>query len=159
LIKNPFLFNFSELSHRWQDLDRLSFFIQFFLEVGLLPRTLPKCSIKLHQWNQICDAILWQARFLFAGERLNPGPDSDNLGNQFSALIWVRFSPGNTAAVIIFLKFSRFRFFEKRFKHLNALLGHCETDFKSVSRTGPLKTPIIDLTTGNLFDEFISVHP
>jgi hypothetical protein len=46
--------------------------------VGLLPGTLPKCSIKLHQWNQVCHAILWYARYLFAGERLNPGPPGGN---------------------------------------------------------------------------------
>jgi hypothetical protein len=50
---------------------------------------------------------------LFAGERLNRRPDSDNLGNQFPASIWVRLSPRNAAAVIIFSQSSEIPFFQE----------------------------------------------
>jgi hypothetical protein len=71
----------------------------------------------------------------------------------------VPFSPGNVAAPILFSIFRDSILFEKRFKHLKALLGHYQVDFKSLSRASHLKAPIIDSTSGNIFDEFISVHP
>jgi hypothetical protein len=57
--------------------------------------------------------MLWYAHYLFAGERLNPGPDSGNLGNQFAASIWVRFRPGNAAVAIIFSHSSEIPFFQE----------------------------------------------
>jgi hypothetical protein len=47
LIKNPFCIPFFRALTRLVRFDRSSLFIQFSLEVGLLPRILPKSSIKL----------------------------------------------------------------------------------------------------------------
>jgi hypothetical protein len=85
------------------------------------------------------------------------------VGNLFKmrddGLFWIRFGQGNAVTAIIFSQSSEIPFFREPFKHFKALLRHCEIDFKSLSGTGPLKAPIIGLTSGNLFDEFISVHP